>query len=136
MNTLYVSAASRARRTTGLGQLGKLGVEVSQGSLQDFAVARVLGSFKLLEHMLAGQQQALPPALAGDLGGSQRWLWWARHCSCFRLLLLDRLALPSSGQAEIIRAQVIAVPCFDLTLDQPLTRFRSNIGPTIDQVSI
>jgi hypothetical protein len=43
------------RRTTGLDQSGELRVQVCQRILQDFAMSRVLGSFELLEHTLAGQ---------------------------------------------------------------------------------
>jgi hypothetical protein len=61
-----------------LDQAGKLRVQVGQGVLQKFAVARVLRTLELLEHALAGQQQALPVALAGKLIGSQMWLGWDR----------------------------------------------------------
>jgi hypothetical protein len=115
----YTSGAKPAGHTTGLDQSGKLRVQVCQGPLQDFAVAGVLGSFKLLKHMLAGQHQALPVALAGDLGRSQRWLRWARSRHCFCLLLLDRLTLPSSRHAEIIPAQVIAAALFCPNIGQP-----------------
>ena len=54
------------------GQSGKLGIQVYQGALQDVAVARIPSGIELLEHMLAGQQQALPLALAGNLGGRER----------------------------------------------------------------
>lgn len=105
-------AASETRCTTGLGQSGKLGVQLCECTLQDFAVARVLSSFELLEHILAGQPQALLLALFGDLGGSQRWLGWDRSGNCLRLLLLDRLALPSSRHAIIVPVQLMAdCPC-------------------------
>jgi len=91
-------------------------------------MARILGSFELLEHMLAGQQQALPLALAGDLGGSQRPLRWAGRGNCLSLLLLDRLALPSSRHAEIIPAQVIVDGLFCLSFGHR-TPVSSQIGP-------
>jgi hypothetical protein len=62
----------------GSGCSGKLRVQVREGGLQEFAVARVLRRLQLLEHMLAGQQQTLPLALVGMLTGSERWLGWAR----------------------------------------------------------
>jgi hypothetical protein len=65
-------ATSEAQRTSGLDQSGELRIQVGQRALQDLAVAGVLGSFELLEHMLARQQEACPLALAGDLSGSQR----------------------------------------------------------------
>jgi hypothetical protein len=100
----YTSDAKPDGHTAGLDQPRQLCVQLCQGHLQDFAVARVLDSFKLLENMLAAQHQALPVALAGDLGGSLRWSRGARSGYCFCLLLLDRLALPSSRHAEIIPA--------------------------------
>jgi hypothetical protein len=60
------------RCTIGLDQMGKLRVQVCQRSLQDVAMSRVLSSFELLEHTLAGQHYTLPLALAGNLGWSQR----------------------------------------------------------------
>jgi hypothetical protein len=65
-------------------------------------VAGVLGSFELLEHMLARQQEACPLALAGDLSGSQRRRRWTGWRNCLSLLFLDRLALPSSRHGKII----------------------------------
>jgi hypothetical protein len=65
-------AAIEAQRTSGLDQSGELRIQICQRVLQDLAVARILGSFELLEHMLARQQEACPLVLAGDLSGSQR----------------------------------------------------------------
>jgi hypothetical protein len=98
-------AASAAQRTSGLDQSGELRIQICQRALQDLAVARVLGSFELLEHTLARQQQACPLALAGDLSGSQRRRRWTRWRNCLSLLFLDRLALPSSRHGEIIPSQ-------------------------------
>lgn len=69
-------------------------------------MAGILGGFELVEHMLAGQCQALFLALTGDLTGSQRWLGGARSRHRFCLLLLNRLTFPSSRHAEIIPAEV------------------------------
>jgi hypothetical protein len=96
-----------AGRTAGLDQSGKLCVQVCQGPLQNFAVAGILGSVKLLEHMLAGQHQSLGLALAGNLTRSQWWFRWTPSRRCLSLLLLDRLTLPSSRHAEIIPAAVM-----------------------------
>ena len=52
-------------------------------------MARILCGFELLEHVLAGQRQTLPLALAGDLGRSQLWFCWARSRPGFGLLFLD-----------------------------------------------
>jgi hypothetical protein len=90
--------------------------------LQDFAVTGVVGSFKLLEHMLAGQHQTLLLTLASDLGRSQWWLGWARSRHGFRLLLLDRLAFPSSRHPEIIPAKSALLPGFVQMLDTRLAR--------------
>ena len=68
-------------------------------------MARVLGSFELLQHMAAGQKQALALTLDGDLRESQRGLGWAGSGKCLSLLVLNRFALPSSGHLEIITAQ-------------------------------
>ena len=119
MTSLYVRAPTGGR-TTGLDQSGKLRVQVCQGALQDFAVTGVPGSFKLLEYMLAGQHQALLLTLASDLGRSQRWRGWARSRHGFRLLLLDRLAFPSSRHPEIISAQVGAAARFCPNAGHPL----------------
>jgi hypothetical protein len=67
-------------------------------------MTRVVGCFELLEHVLAGQHQTLPAALAGNLGGRQRWHRGAASGDGFSLLLLDRLALPSSRHRKIIAA--------------------------------
>ena len=71
-------------------------------------MARIRGSRQLLEHMLAGQQQAMPVPLSGDLGGTQRRFRRTRRGHGFRLLLLYRLALPSSRHAGIIPARATA----------------------------
>jgi hypothetical protein len=91
---------------TKLDNSGELRVQVGKSLLQEFAVARVLSSFQLLTHALAGQQQALLLALAGNLVGSQARLCWAGGCRRFYLLVLNRLALPSSCHAEIIPTKV------------------------------
>jgi len=67
-------------------------------------VARVLGSFELLQHVAAGQMQALALTLDGDLRGRQRGLGWAGSGKRLSLLVLNRFALPSSGHPEIITA--------------------------------
>lgn len=85
----YTSGTKPPGHTTGLDQSGKLRIQVCQGLLQDFAVARILCGFELLEHVLAGQRQTLPLALAGDLGRSQLWFCWARSRPGFGLLFLD-----------------------------------------------
>jgi hypothetical protein len=51
----YTSDAKLGGETDGLGQLGKLQVQICQRPLQDFAVAGVLGNFELLQYMLAAQ---------------------------------------------------------------------------------
>ena len=74
-------------------------------------MARVLGSFELLEHMLARHQEACPLALAGDLSGGQgrgRRTGWRNFLS---LLFLDRLALPSSRHGKIIPSQMMTAGC-------------------------
>jgi hypothetical protein len=76
------------------------------------AVARVLGGFELLEHMLARQQEAFSLALDGNLGGSQWRRRWPGRRNCLSLLFLDRLALPSSRHGEIIPSQVVAAGLF------------------------
>jgi hypothetical protein len=93
-----------SRYTSGLDQSCDLRVQVGERIFQDFAVARVLGSFELLQHMAAGQQQALVLTLDGDLRGSQRKHGWAGSGKCLSLLVLNRFALPSSGHPEIITA--------------------------------
>jgi hypothetical protein len=65
-------------------------------------MARVLGSFELLQHMAAGQKQALALTMNGDLCGSKRGPGWAGSGKCLSLLVLNRFALPSSCHAEII----------------------------------
>jgi hypothetical protein len=110
---------SEARYTTDLDHSGKPRVQVCQRALQEFAVTGIPGSLELLEHMLAGQQQALALALAGDLGGSQRRLRWTRRRHCFRLLLLDRLTFPTSCHPEIIPSRTITLSWFVQTLDEP-----------------
>jgi hypothetical protein len=97
--------------------LGKLPVQICQRRLEQMAVARVLGSFELLENMLAGQQQALLVALSGELSGSQWRLGWRRSGDCLSLLLLDRLTLPTSCHEEIIPTQVTAKGGFVQILD-------------------
>ena len=99
---------SEAQRTSGLDQSGEPRIQICQRALQDLAVARVLGSFELLEHMLARQHEACPLALAGDLSGSQRRRCWTGWRNCLSLLFLYRLALPSSRHGEIIPSQVLA----------------------------
>jgi len=74
----HSSFSTQQLENWGSGHSCKLGVQVCEGGLQEFAVARVSGGLQLLEHMLAGQQQALPLALVGKLAGSERWLRWAR----------------------------------------------------------
>jgi hypothetical protein len=101
-------AASEAQRTSGLDQSGELRIQICQRVLQDLAVARVLGGFELLEHMLARQQEAFSLALGGNLGGSQWRRRWPGRRKCLSLLFLDRLALPSSRHLEIIPSQVMA----------------------------
>ena len=61
-------AASEAQRTSGLDQSGELRIQICQRALQDLAVARVLGSFELLEHMLARQQEALSSGVGWRFG--------------------------------------------------------------------
>jgi len=51
--------------TADLAQPGEPGLQVRQGALQHFTVARILGGFELLEHMPAGQHEPLPLALPG-----------------------------------------------------------------------
>src|ERR1700688_4412902 len=102
-SSLYVRGAPW-RCTTDLDQSGKLRVQVCQRTLQDFAVTRVVGCFELLEHVLAGQHQTLPAAQAGNQSGCQRWLRGAASGVCFSLLILNRLALPSSRHRKIIAA--------------------------------
>lgn len=85
-----------------LGLLAKLRIQRCQGALQNFTVARILSSFKLLEHVLAGQQQTVAATLAVNLRGSQRRLRRARSRNRLRLLLLDGFALPSPCHIEII----------------------------------
>ena len=109
MLLLYVRGQAKRGTPTDLDYSGKPRVQVCQRALQEFAVTRIPGSLELLEHMLAGQQQALALALAGDLGGSQRRLRWTRRRHCFRLLLLDRLTFPTSCHSEIISARTIVV---------------------------
>jgi hypothetical protein len=65
-------------------------------------VARVLGSFELLQHMAAGQKQALASTMNGDLYGSKRGPGWAGSGKRLSLLVLNRFALPSSCHPEII----------------------------------
>jgi hypothetical protein len=101
-------AASEAQRTSGLDQSGELRIQICQRALQNLAVARVLGGFELLKHMLARQQEAFSLALDGNLGGSQWRRRWPRRRNCLSLLFLDRLALPSSRHGEIIPSQVMA----------------------------
>jgi hypothetical protein len=114
-------ATSEAQRTSGLDQSGELRIQVGQRALQDLAVAGVLGSFELLEHMLARQQEACPLALAGDLSGSQRRRRWTGWRNCLSLLFLDRLALPSPRHGEIIPSQVLGDGLFlsKMTPSQP-----------------
>jgi hypothetical protein len=107
MLLLYVRGQAKRGTPTDLDDSGKPRVQVFQRALQDFAMARIRGSFELLEHMLAGQQQALALALAGDLGGSQRRLRWTGRRHCFCLLFLDRLALPASRHAGIIPVRTL-----------------------------
>jgi len=64
-------------------------------------VARVLRGFELLQHMAAGQKQALPLTLRGDLGGSQRRSGWAGSGECLCLLILNRFALPSPRHSKL-----------------------------------
>ena len=107
---LYVRLI-RARYTGDLDHSGELRVQVRQSALQLLAVARVLGSFKLLKHALARQEQALSPAFARDLTGRHDRLRRARCRYDFCLLLLDRLALPASRHLEIILVRAL-VPNF------------------------
>jgi hypothetical protein len=109
---------TEARYTNALDHPGKLRIQVCQRALQDFAMARIRGSFELLEHMLAVQQQALPLALAGDLGGSQGRIRWTRRRHSFCLLFLDRLALPSSRHSGIIPARTMRKACFGKSVGQ------------------
>jgi hypothetical protein len=94
-------------------------------------VARVPGSFELLEHMLARQQQALALALAGDLGGSQRRLRWTGRRHCFCLLLLDRLALPAARHAGIILARTITRSWFVQILDESFDQQQRKVAGRI-----
>lgn|ERR1700674_3502958 len=119
---------TEARYTTDLDHSGKLRVQVFQRALQDFAMARIRGSFELLEHMLAGQQQALALALAGDLGGSQRRLRWTGRRHCFCLLLLDRFALPSSRHAGIIPARTIVAGSLLMRRNSSPDEFSAALG--------
>ncbi len=85
--------------------MGELCVQVGERALQEVAMARVAGGFELLEHALAGQQQTLFLALAGDLGGSKWRLGRSGSGNCLSLLFLDRFALPSACHEEIIPAR-------------------------------
>jgi len=55
-------------RTADLGQLGKLGVEVSESTLQNFSMAGVFHSFELLQHPLTRHHDPTPLTLACELG--------------------------------------------------------------------
>ena len=96
---------------TGLDHSGELCIQICQCALQDFAVARVPSGVELLQHVLAGQQQAVPLALACDLSGSE---WWPGRVLSrgFGLLLLDRFALPSSCHPGIIPTRITAAVLF------------------------
>ena len=104
--SLYVirQAQGHARYTTGLDQSCDLGVQIGERVLEDFAVAQVPSSFELLQHMAAGQKQALASTMNGDLYGSKRGPGWAGSGKRLSLLVLNRFALPSSGHSEIITA--------------------------------
>jgi hypothetical protein len=72
----FLAFLLQSNSRTELDDSGKPRVQVGQSVLQKFAVARVLCSFELLKHPLAGQKQALLLALAGNLVGSQTRLFW------------------------------------------------------------
>ena len=70
-------------------------------------MTRILGSFELLEHILARQKQTLALALVGDLSGTSRRPGRAGSGECLSLLILNRLAFPSPRHSEIITAPAI-----------------------------
>lgn len=98
--SLYVRDR-QARRTTGLDQSRKLGIQIRQSGLQHFPMTGILGGIQLSQHVFARQREPLSLAITVEFSGGKRRIQMGRGRGGLGLLLFNRLAFPASCHRKL-----------------------------------
>ena len=103
--------AVRPSRYACVDSISELLVQACEGALKQGAMPWILAGFKLLNHSMAGQPQAIPFALQSGFRRCQARLGRGGFLGGFLLLRFDRLRFPAPGHALIIcRVKIVGAP--------------------------